>query len=119
MVVSGSADTVTPALSEQIRPFSWLTFPERYLLLMEGGTHFSTIFDPMAVDESVPVPERAIGPNPDLAQRYIKILSVAFFNVYLNNDASYRQYLSPAYIDALSTGDIPITLVQELSLEDQ
>lgn len=118
MMVSGSADTVTPALSEQIRPFSWLTFPQRYLLLMEGGTHFSTIFDPMAVDESVPVPEIAIGPSSELAQRYIKITSVAFFKVYLNNDASYRQYLSPAYINTLSKSDIPLTLVQELRLDD-
>lgn len=117
MMVSGSADTVTPALTEQIRPFTWLESPERYLLMMEGGTHFSTIFDPQATDESVPVPERAIGPNPDLAQRYIKVMSVAFFKTYLTNDTSYRQYLSSAYVAALSQPDIPLSLIRDFSLE--
>lgn len=118
MMVSGSADTVTPALSEQIRPFTWLQAPERYLLMMEGATHFSTIFDPEATDESVPVPERAIGPNPDLAQRYIKVMSVAFFKTHLAQDDTYRQYLSPSYVEALSQSDIPLALVRELILEE-
>ena len=43
MIVSSSADKVAPALSEQILPFTWLTTPEKYLVLLQGGTHFSTI----------------------------------------------------------------------------
>lgn len=118
MMVSGSADTVTPALSEQIRPFTWLQSPERYLLMMAGGTHFSTIFDPQATDESVPVPERAIGPSPDLAQQYIKVMSVAFFKTYLANDSSFQPYLSPSYVADLSQSDLPLALVREFSLEE-
>ena len=56
MLVSGSADTVTPALSEQIRPFTWLESAERYLLMMENGTHFSTIYEPDPSAASIPVP---------------------------------------------------------------
>ncbi|MCZ0903097.1 alpha/beta hydrolase, partial [Microcoleus sp. HI-ES] len=43
MVIAGSADTVAPALLEQIQPFTWLTSPNKYLVLMNNGTHFSTI----------------------------------------------------------------------------
>ena len=43
MMIAGSADILTPAFSEQIRPFTWLTTPNRYLILIQGGTHFSTL----------------------------------------------------------------------------
>ena len=117
MIVSGSADTITPALAEQIRPFSWLELPERYLLLMEGGTHFSTIYDP-AIEESVPTPEVLIGPDPELAQHYAKAISLAFFKTYLAEDETYRQYLDPSYTAALSQPEIPISIIRELSLEN-
>ena len=118
MIVSGSADTVTPALAEQIRPFAWLESPERYLLIMEGGTHFSAIHNPQAVEESTPTPEAAIGPSPELAQRYVKAISLAFFKVYLAQEDFYRQYLTPSYTAALSQPDIPLSLIRELTLED-
>ncbi|MEL6383127.1 MAG: alpha/beta hydrolase, partial [Cyanobacteria bacterium J06626_18] len=116
MVVAGTSDTVTPALAEQIRPFTWLESPERYLLLMEGGTHFSTIYDPQNVEEAVAVPELAIGPSPELAQRYVKALSLAFFKTHLAGDETYRQYLDPAFAAALSRSELPIALVRELTL---
>lgn len=117
MIAAGSNDTVTPALAEQIRPFTWLDSPERHLLLMEGGTHFSTIYDPTAA-EAVPVPELAIGPSPEIAQRYTKALSLAFFKTYLDSDETYSQFLSPAYAAAISRDDLPIALLQELDLDD-
>ncbi|MDJ0704916.1 MAG: hypothetical protein QNJ46_16665 [Leptolyngbyaceae cyanobacterium MO_188.B28] len=118
MIVSGSADTVTPALAEQIRPFAWIKSSERYLLIMEGGTHFSAIHNPQAVEESTPTPEAAIGPSPELAQRYVKAISLAFFKVYLAQEDFYRQYLTPSYTAALSQPDIPLSLIRELTLDE-
>ena len=43
MLVASSNDAVTPALSEQIIPFTWLPSPEKYLVLMKSATHFSTL----------------------------------------------------------------------------
>lgn len=117
MMVSGSDDTVTPALAEQIRPFTWLTSPERYFLLMQGGTHFSTIFDPQAID-AIPVPEVAIGPSPAVAQRYVKVMGLAFFKTYLVQDESYRQYLSPSFALALSQPGLPLALIRDLDLDE-
>jgi predicted dienelactone hydrolase len=39
-LVSSSDDKIAPALPEQIQPFTWLNNPEKYLVLLEGGTHF-------------------------------------------------------------------------------
>ncbi|PSN14864.1 hypothetical protein C7293_09770 [filamentous cyanobacterium CCT1] len=118
MIVSGSADTVTPALAEQIRPFTWLETPESYLLLLENGTHFSTIYDPETTAEALPVPQAAIGPNPQAAQTYVEAMSVAFFKVYLIEDDTYRQYLDQTYLAALSRPDLPAYLVRDLTLQE-
>ncbi|MGD1905914.1 MAG: alpha/beta hydrolase [Leptolyngbyaceae cyanobacterium] len=118
MLVSGTADTVTPALAEQIRPFTWLQSVERYLMLWEGGTHFSAIYNAQAGAEAIPLPEAVIGPDPEVAQRYLRIMGLAFFQTHLAGDDSYRQYLDPAFANALSQSDLPLSLVQELMLAE-
>ena len=103
MLIAGSADTVAPALLEQIQPFTWLTSPNKYLVLMNNGTHFS------AIEESpqslfLP-PAEAIGPEPALARRYVSGLSLAFMESFLNNKSNFRPYLEPSYALSIS-GDI-------------
>ncbi|NEQ33381.1 MAG: hypothetical protein F6K04_20700, partial [Leptolyngbya sp. SIO4C5] len=117
MLVSGSADTVTPALAEQIRPFTWLTKPERYLLLMEGGTHFSTLDDPVE-EGAIPLPDDVVGPTPELARRYMQAVSLAFFKTYLTAETGYQTFLTPTYIDLLSRNPLPLSLVRSLPPEE-
>ncbi|MEM6252483.1 MAG: alpha/beta fold hydrolase [Cyanobacteria bacterium P01_D01_bin.156] len=118
MIVSGSADTVTPALAEQIRPFTWLSNSEGYLLLMRGGTHFSAIYDAQPDGESMALPDEAIGPNPQLAQDYIKAMGVAFLKTYLTEDEAYRQYLDPVYTTGLSQAELPMVLTNNVTIEN-
>ena len=113
MIVSSSADKVAPALSEQILPFTWLTTPEKYLVLLQGGTHFSTIGETTS-EEPVAIPNQVIGPNPIIARRYMKALSVAFSQTYVARAPQYRPYLSASYTQAISQAPITITLVQSL-----
>ncbi len=40
-LMGGSDDIVTPAVPEQINPFTWLRSPNKYLAIMEKRTHFS------------------------------------------------------------------------------
>lgn len=117
LMISGTADTVTPALAEQIRPFTWLSSAERYLVLLEGGTHFSTIYDPQAA-EAIAIPEAVVGPSPALAQRYVRIIGLAFFKTHLAGDERYRQYLEPAYANAMSQPELPLALVHDLMLTE-
>ncbi|MGA9378438.1 MAG: hypothetical protein WBV73_06675, partial [Phormidium sp.] len=111
-IVAGTADTVAPALPEQIAPFTWLNNPNRYLLIMNNATHFSTLAES---ESSVPLPLSVIGPNPELARDYMKALSVAFFKLYVADRPEYQAYLTPSYIRYLSQEPLPLSLVRSLS----
>ena len=111
MIVSGSADTVTPALPEQIRPFTWLTAPQKYLVLLQGGTHFSTLNESSG---AIPVPPQAIGPDPAIAQQYIRALGLAFFGRYIAQESGYEPYLSASYARSISQSTLPLYLVRSL-----
>lgn len=115
MIVSGSADTIAPTLAEQISPFNWLTIPDKYLAVIAGATHFSTIGEAAPGSEPIPVPPQVIGPTPEIARLYMSALSVAFFATYVNNSPQYRPYLSSAYAQAISENSLPISLVRSLS----
>ncbi len=71
MIVSGSSDTVAPALTEQIEPFTWLTTQNKYLALINGGTHFSTIAE--SPNATIPVPTQVIGSSPALHAAMLKL----------------------------------------------
>ena len=114
MLVAGSNDTVAPALPEQIQPFTWLTTLNKYLVLLNDGTHFSTLEESTG---GVPVPEPAIGPRPDVAQEYMKALSVAFCKTHIADDPEYQVYLSASYAQFISKYPLPLSLVQSLTDE--
>ncbi|WP_319422341.1 alpha/beta hydrolase [Pleurocapsa sp. FMAR1] len=114
MLVSGSADPVTPSLSEQIIPFTWLKTPKKYLVLLEGGTHFSTLNESAG---SIPVPPQAIGPDPKIAQGYVKQLGLAFFSTYITNEPTYAQYLNAQYGSIISKPAMPLSLIEFLDSE--
>ncbi|MCC0178760.1 alpha/beta hydrolase [Waterburya agarophytonicola K14] len=113
-IVSGSSDPITPALSEQIIPFTWLNNPEKYLVLLKKGTHFSTLNESAG---SIPVPEKAIGPDPKIAQAYIKQLGLAFFGTYIQKKAKYSSYLNAEYGDVISKRKMPLSLIESLDPE--
>lgn len=114
MLVTGNADTVAPALPEQIRPFTWLTTPNKYLLLIRGATHFSSIGD-SANGDLVPLPPEIIGPSPALARSYLETMSVAFFKTHLTTQTAYRPYLGAAYPEFISQPPLTLRLVQSLT----
>jgi len=116
MIVSGSSDTVAPALLEQIQPFTWLTTPSKYLVLINGGTHFSTIAG--SPNATIPVPTQVIGSSPALARRYVKALSVPFFETYIAEQSSYLPYLSTDYVNTISHQPLPLSLIKSLTPEE-
>ncbi|HEY9608339.1 alpha/beta hydrolase [Allocoleopsis sp.] len=114
MLVAGSDDTVAPALPEQIQPFTWLTTPNKYLVLLKGGTHFSTL---ERSENDIPLPPQVLGSDPSVAQNYMKALSLAFFETYIINNSDYRVYLSASYAQYLSRSVLPLSLVESLTEE--
>ena len=112
-MVASSADTIAPALFEQIRPFTWLTAPDRYLLVMEGATHFSTI-GPTG-NETFDLPPQIIGPVPEVAQQYTKSMSLAFLNLHLRGDSRYAPILTSAFTTRFSQPEMPLSILSTLS----
>jgi predicted dienelactone hydrolase len=113
MLIAGSADTVAPALLEQIQPFTWLTSPNKYLVVMNNGTHFSTIEE--SPQSLFLPPAEAIGPEPALARRYVSGLSLAFMESYLNNKSNFRPYLQPSYALSISEDTLGLRILRSLT----
>lgn len=113
LMIAGSADTVAPALPEQVRPFTWLNKSDRYLMVMTGATHFSTIG--ITGSETFDLPSEIIGPDPAIAQRYSQVMSLAFMSVYLRGDSRYRPVLSSAFTTRFSRPEMPLSLITSLT----
>ncbi len=118
MILTGSADTVAPSLFEQVQPFTWLTTRDRYLVQIEPGTHFSVIGggEIPGSEGALPLPPEVIGPNPEIAERYVKALALAFFQTYIaKHETTFRPYLSSAYAQSISESPLRLSLVRSLT----
>jgi predicted dienelactone hydrolase len=115
-IVSGSADPVTPALEEQIQPFTWLTTPNKYLAILQNGTHFSTLGETSS-DNDIAFPPEVVGPDPKVAQTYMRAISVAFFETYIVGNSEYKPYLSANYARTISNKIMPLDLIRSLNLK--
>ncbi|MEO1592346.1 MAG: alpha/beta hydrolase, partial [Cyanobacteria bacterium J06632_22] len=121
LILAGGADTVAPALSEQIRPYTWLTMPDRYLMLMPLGTHFSVSAMSETGSEAFALPPQFMGQRPDIDQAYVAATGLAFFDTYLTAGNQFRPVLSSAgtiaLSDQLSQREIPLWLLQNFSAD--
>ena len=116
MIITGTEDLFAQPIPEQIYPFISLTTPEKYLVISKPGTHFSFIQE----EENVPVelPKKLIGPDPNLAYPYLQALSVAFFQVYLQNQSQSLLYLSESYLQYLNQEPFTFSLLKSLTEVD-
>jgi predicted dienelactone hydrolase len=115
MLVAGSADTVAPALYEQIQPFTWLTAPQKYLMLIEGASHFSTIGEEALSSAIFRIPPEVVGPAPNLARSYLKAFSTSFFKTHVAGRTDYARYLTSAYATAITRAPLRLDLNQTLT----
>ncbi|MBD2497595.1 alpha/beta hydrolase [Nostoc sp. FACHB-280] len=117
MIVTGSQDIFAPSIPEQIRPFTWLTEPNKYLVLIENATHFSALQESAPENNVLPVPTGLLGPDPAPVYSYLKALSVAFMETNLLNNAEYRPYLQSSYAQYINQAPLNITLLSNLNTE--
>ncbi|MEH1967609.1 alpha/beta hydrolase [Nostoc sp.] len=116
MLVAGSQDIFAPPVFEQIRPFTWLSDPNKYLALIENATHFSAIAEPTSENDVLPVPPALLGPDRTAVYSYINALSVAFLETHLLNRPEYRSYLQPSYATFISKEPLNLSILQSLSV---
>ncbi len=113
MILGGTQDYIAPFIDEQAHPFLWLTTQNKYLGVMDGGSHNSTSSE----ERAAKLPKFLKGVRPDLARGYLKTMSLAFFEVHLRARSDYQPYLSSAYARTISTEELPFHLVKSLTPE--
>jgi predicted dienelactone hydrolase len=119
MIISGTADSITPPLAEQIEPFTWL-LPnvEKRLILIDGATHFSTIDQLQPTERAFVTPKELIGRTPEVARTYMRALGLAFFRAYVKKQPNTAVFLNPASIQAQSVQPLLLRGVSSLTAED-
>ncbi|MEM8832550.1 MAG: alpha/beta hydrolase, partial [Cyanobacteria bacterium P01_G01_bin.19] len=113
MMLAGSQDTTTPFITEQAHPFLWLNTEHKYLGVMAGGTHGYLLNDTKQEGLASIFPN----PLPEVRRDYLKAMSLAFFEVHLRDNEEYKPYLGSAYAKYISNEELPLHLVQSLSVE--
>ncbi|APB35220.1 Putative dienelactone hydrolase [Gloeomargarita lithophora Alchichica-D10] len=109
-LVTATQDIAAPSLYEQIIPFTWLGSPRRYLAILEGASHFSILGAGAA---GLPLPVDLVGPAPEVAQMYMKVLTLAFAQVHLANQPQFAPFLTAAYARQLSRAPLPLQVLND------
>jgi predicted dienelactone hydrolase len=115
LMLAGTEDTFTPALSQQFRPFQQLT-TAKYLVTAIGGTHLS-VGDPSLsgkVAESQLTAERQ-GEAAEPLRRLMRGVTLAFVQQLTPQSQTYQPFLTPDYAQLLSKSNFPLRLSTELS----
>ncbi len=114
MMMSGSDDVIAPAWFEQIQPYEALATPQRHFVMIQNSNHFSTIAQSKSEFESLPQIQGLEGPTPEVAQNYVKVLSLVFMQTYLQEQKANQAFLSSAGAAILSQPTLPLSIVQTL-----
>lgn len=116
-IVGSSDDTFAPVVPEQIVPFTWLSTPNRYLVLLNKAGHTAVTAITSSDRLSPEISSVLAGPNAISSQNYLKTLSVAFFETHLAKDERFADYLTSSYFAGISTPTAQVSLLRSLSLE--
>lgn len=99
---SGSDDPATPPVFEQVLPFTWLSSENKYWALIEGQAHVNFNELDGGIREALDSTLHFTFPPQDLIGGYVKGISLAFFEVHLNNNQDFLPYLQSSYAQYLS-----------------
>ncbi len=113
LMLGGSADYIAPFIQEQAHPFLWLTAADKYLATVVNSSHFSTLSQGNIAEMS----NFSSGENTDLGKKYLKTLSLAFLETHTRNRLEYQSYLTAGYAAKISNPELPLHLIQSLTLE--
>jgi predicted dienelactone hydrolase len=115
-IAASSEDVVASAVLEQIKPFSWILSPERYLFVVRGIGHVTDVrsfiraFMPSL--ESV-VPDKNIEP----LKEYSRIFVLALVQTHVANQNNYRPYLQAGYAISISQSPNQVSILRSLTAE--
>jgi predicted dienelactone hydrolase len=115
-IAASSDDPVASALLEQIKPFSWMTAPQRYLFVVRGVGHAVDIRSLIAA--FVPSVESFIpAKNIEPLKAYSRSFILALVQTHLANRSDYLPLLQSSYAIAASEAPNKVSVIRKLSPE--
>jgi len=118
LILAGSADKTTPALTEQIIAFRKIHAP-KWLVGVVGGTHLS-VKDPIATVDQTGKPNtplsggEVIGEQATNIREFVKAIVLAFAAQLTPEADKYKVFLTQDYAQLASTNEFPFHLVTEI-----
>lgn len=114
-VLAGTDDSITPALSQQLLPFSELQ-GSKYLLTAIGGTHLS-IGDPRNLNQAITqtlFTRELLGDSTESMRQLLCGISLAYVKQLTPEAPLYEPFLSPAYVQSFSSDQVKLRLSREV-----
>ncbi|NJL23158.1 MAG: alpha/beta hydrolase [Leptolyngbyaceae cyanobacterium SM1_3_5] len=116
MMLSSTDDAITPAVSQQLLPFTQLQMKNKYLLTAIGGTHLSA-GDPanlnQALTQSLFVRERR-GEDTEVLRQMLRGTTLAFVEQMTPQARRYAPFLSSDYVQSFSSASLQLRLSSSL-----
>ncbi|QYX34339.1 alpha/beta hydrolase [Sphaerospermopsis torques-reginae] len=118
LILTGSADNITPTLSEQITSFATIPSP-KWLAAAVGATHLSVI-DPNLISEqqrtkNLSISSReVVGEKAADVHKYVKAITLAMAAQLTPEASKYSVFLTPEYAQVASTPLFPFRLMTEI-----
>ncbi|NRB06844.1 MAG: hypothetical protein HRU34_05800 [Richelia sp.] len=118
-VVMGNAgyDPATPVLGKQVRAFTWLQTPKKYLVLADGFSHtteLTTLLNSLLYPSS----------TADKLENYVttfqdnaRAIMYAFLQVHINGQSQYLPYTQRSYAQFISKPPFSFSMVSSLTPE--
>ncbi|NET27073.1 alpha/beta hydrolase [Okeania sp. SIO1I7] len=111
---SASEDKITPIVLEQANSFTWLTTPDKYLVLTEGADHINIDFGAIRENSFTSLAE-LIQPDPDVVNGYANAFGLAFFQTHVADRPEYSSYLQASYAQTIGEKPFNLSFVRSLS----
>ncbi|MEH2274082.1 MAG: alpha/beta hydrolase [Nostoc sp.] len=118
LVLAGSADKTTPALTEQIIGFNKIPSP-KWLVGIVGGTHLS-VKDPSKTLDQIGQPNtpisggEVVGEQAADVRKYVKAISLAFAAQMTPEAKNYAIFLTSDYAQFASTAAFPFRIITQI-----
>ena len=118
LVLAGSADKTTPALTEQIIGFNKIPSP-KWLVGIIGGTHLS-VKDPSKTLDQIGQPNtpisggEVVGEQAADVRKYVKAIALAFAAQMTPEAKKYAIFLTSDYAQFASTAAFPFRLITQI-----
>ncbi len=103
-ISAGSYDPATPFIFEQGRTFPFLNSENTYLQLQEGQAHIDFSMLDAGISDLIETVGNLTLPTSDLLDAYTHSMTLAFFEVHLNGQENYQDYLNARYSQYMSEG---------------